>query len=82
MPRGIPISPERQQGIVDFLMAWIMRAADIHAGTPRNLAREGLSPPTSEEGHYGVPDIYEDGGDGTDGAFDSLMADEDDGGDR
>ena len=33
VPRGIPISPERQQGIVDFLMAWIMRSADIHAGS-------------------------------------------------
>ena len=36
----------------------------------------------SEEGHYGVPDIYEDGGNGTGGAFDSLMADDDDDGDR
>ena len=36
----------------------------------------------SEEGHYGVPDIYEDGGDGTGGAFDSLMADENDDEDR
>ena len=33
VPRGIPISPERQQGIVDFLMAWIIRSADIHAGS-------------------------------------------------
>ena len=36
----------------------------------------------SEEGHYGVPDIYEDGGDGTGGAFDSLMAGENDDEDR
>ena len=33
VPRGVPISPERQQGIVDFLMAWIIRSADIHAGS-------------------------------------------------
>ena len=32
----------------------------------------------SEEGHYGVPDIYEDGGDGTGGAFDSMIDDDDD----
>ena len=25
VPRGIPIPVERQRGIVDFLMAWIMR---------------------------------------------------------
>jgi len=25
VPRGVPISPERQRGIVDFLMAWIER---------------------------------------------------------
>ena len=31
-----------------------------------------------KEGHGGVPDIYEDGGDGTGGAFDSLMYDDDD----
>ena len=31
----------------------------------------------SEEGHYGVPDVYEDGGEGTGGAFNSLMEDED-----
>jgi len=27
VPRGIPISPERQRGIVDFLMAWIVQAS-------------------------------------------------------
>ena len=32
----------------------------------------------SEEGHYGEPDIYEDGGDGTGGAFDSMIDDYDD----
>ena len=26
----------------------------------------------SEEGHYGIPDIYEDDGDGTGGAFAGL----------
>ena len=32
----------------------------------------------SEEGHYGVPDVYEAGGDGTGGAFDSMYDDDDD----
>ena len=32
----------------------------------------------SEEGHYGVPDIYEEDGDGTGGAFDSMIDDDDD----
>ncbi|MBQ2632875.1 MAG: hypothetical protein IJG13_24645 [Kiritimatiellae bacterium] len=32
----------------------------------------------SEEGHYGVPDVYEEGGDGTGGAFDSMYDDDDD----
>ena len=32
----------------------------------------------SEEGHYGVPDVYEEGGDGTGGAFDSMIDDDDD----
>ena len=32
----------------------------------------------SEEGHYGVPDVYEEGGGGTGGAFDGMIDDEDD----
>ena len=32
----------------------------------------------SVNGHYGIPDIYEEGGEGTGGAFNSLMDDEDD----
>ena len=32
----------------------------------------------SEEGHYGVPDVYEEGGDGTGGAFNSMIDDDDD----